>query len=774
MLDQLKIDKFITGGYSVFLVDSKKHPLGKWAILRTEPYTTETFPTYLSRANNGKISKVDKDKSTPEKPVYEVQTPWKLGTATGVNGLEVIDVDLKVFNTAKEKKAFWDSLLGLLRETIFDFDEKVVIYKTISEGYHILYRSDNIQGNLKLSIPSHTKEASIETRGTGGYVVLYDTGAVTDKTYHDITKISNEDRNLIISTCKIFDCREQTTVVIPKKTITEYETTGLTSWDDYNNKTQVTDLIGAEFSIISEISDKLIIKRHGATSPHSGYIYKDNGCMYLFSTGTAYPHETQLSPFAVYTYQKHNGDFSASAKELYHKGYGERMKLDPPKPNEPEEVVKINKDDLIFPLDIFPSTYVDYITQCNQTLGAYTDYMGCALIFNMSLLIGNSHKIQVKSGWIEAPSLWLALVGKAGIGKTPSISNITKPLQKIQKKQIKEYIKNREKFDAFELLSKKDKELSEQVKEPVRVQFLVDDTTIEALMDLHSQVPNGVGIYKDELAGWIADMNKYRAGSDLQHWLSSWNNQQISLNRKTAKSALVDSAFMPVMGGIQPAVIEQACTDENKANGFTDRLLISYPDIDIASYTEDEIDESYLEWYENEIVGIYDTIKNMTKYNDEGEIIPFIAHWTKDARVEWIRINREIETIQRSDNENEYMKSMYPKQKSYIPRFALILNVLSAFSDNSGTQALEITKKSILDAEKLSKYFVAMSKKIKVDSSESSKLKKMISTKENGSSFDQFKTVYIKGGKNNITKIAELLSISRQTAYKYKAKIDEL
>lgn len=44
---------------------------------------------------------------------------------------------------------------------------------------------------------------------------------------------------------------------------------------------------------------------------------------------------------------------------------------------------------------------------------------------------------------------------------------------------------------------------------------------------------------------------------------------------------------------------------------------------------------------------------------------------------------------------------MYPKQKSYIPRFALLIHVFDEFFDGGNT--LLISKESILKAEKLSK-----------------------------------------------------------------------
>src|SRR5690606_37324340 len=88
-----------------------------------------------------------------------------VGIITGFEDLEVVDVDLKVLSTTKEKNDFWIEFLEMLRDAIFDFDEKFVIYKTQNEGYHILYKTKRVKGNQKLaSLKGHT-EAIIETRG---------------------------------------------------------------------------------------------------------------------------------------------------------------------------------------------------------------------------------------------------------------------------------------------------------------------------------------------------------------------------------------------------------------------------------------------------------------------------------------------------------------------------------------------------------------------------------------------------------------------------------
>ena len=73
-----------------------------------------------------------------------------------------------------------------------------------------------------------------------------------------------------------------------------------------------TLIIQDEFTVVGNLSKKYVIKRNGASSPHSGYVFKDSGCMFLFSTGTNYPHEKLITPFLAFTYKNFNGNFSAA------------------------------------------------------------------------------------------------------------------------------------------------------------------------------------------------------------------------------------------------------------------------------------------------------------------------------------------------------------------------------------------------------------------------------------------------------------------------------
>lgn len=730
------LKKLAENGFSIIPCKEDKAPLGAWK----KNQTTARTPQEVDQLNS---------------PKY--------GIVTGYNNLEVIDIDLKVFSSLKEQKEFWDEYLGFLKDNIDDFDKKFVIKKTLNKGFHILYRCSEIVGNTKIAKLKGHNEALIESRGIGGMVIAYD-DTLSNINYHQIQDITPEDRFILWTCSRTYNYVDEIPQE-PKKDKQEYLETEITCWDDYNQKTDIFEVIGSDFQIVANHNKKYVIKRHGATSPHSGYVYKEDNRMYLFSTGTIYPHEKQITPFIAYAWKYHNGNFSETAKDLYSKGFGSRLKAKIKELKEsiyiPEQP-QINLNDLVFPIDIFPKDIQTYLIECNLKLDSSIEYMGCSLIWLISVCIGNTIEMEVKKGWIENLSVWISVVGKAGLGKTPSISNVIFPLIKINAKEIKKFIKENEKYEYYSNLSKKEKDEHSEVFKPIKTQFIANDITLEALVDLHQESDNAVGVFKDELAGWLKDMNKYREGSDLEFWLSTWSGKSVNLNRLTRKGSFVEKPFIPVLGGIQPTIFNTFYTDENKDNGFMDRMLLSFPDLAIEKYNENEISEDILKWYKEIVISFYDTLKSIIKRDEEGSIVSLTAKFSDEAKKEWIRIFDEMTDIQNNEEENEYLKSMFPKQKSYIPRFACLIHVFNDFF-NDGGNSLLISKESILKAEKLSKYFVATAKKIKVNSVEVSKLKTTITNNKGKNEKEKVLEIWKVNPNFNQSETAELLGVSRMT-----------
>lgn len=418
-----------------------------------------------------------------------------------------------------------------------------------------------------------------------------------------------------------------------------------------------------------------------------------------------------------------------------------------------ETVTEVLKSD--FPLEIFPESIQSYFKDANETLESNIDYMACSFLWGCSTLIGNSCVLEVKSGWKEYANIWIACVGSAGVGKTPSISMATRPFERLNSDLITSYPRKLKDWED----SKDDPE-----NKPKPEQFIVNDITIEALVALHTYNENAVGMFREELDGWVKNFSRYSNGSDLPFWLTTWSGKSVSMNRKTGNSFL-PKPFIPILGGVQPAILESFSTDENKSSGFLDRILLCCPEIKIEFYNSNEMDLTAIQWYDDFVFKMARILKMNTKLNEDNSIVPNIFYLDIDAKYEWKKVYDEITIMQNSDEENEYMKSMLPKQKSYIPRFALILHVVLNIKNNKIPSL--ISKETILNAKKLSDYFIKQAKKVKVAASETLTIKSILSNNKELGLKEKFKIIFDKNEKLNYTKIAEEMNITRTTLYNW-------
>lgn len=744
--DIQRCNRLFDDGFSLITVNSDKIPNIKWKEYQTSAMKKDTFENF-----------------------YQLPNSKGVGIVCGYSNLEVIDVDLKVLSTVQERSDLWNEFLSMVKDNFPDFEQKIVIVKTRTYGYHLLYKCFKNEGNLKLAKLKGMKEAVFETRGIGGYVWIYDQ-FIQLNSYADVQYITEEERSILLTICRMYDYKEPDVIQETKKIESQHFEAEVKIWEDFNSKNKVIDLVSSEFIITKRLSDKTVIKRNGATSPHSGYIFHDKDFLYLWSTGTQYPHQKALTAFDIYSIQKNGGDFKSTCKDLYHQGYGSRVKPEIKSKVNNEPVKEISTTN--FPIDVYPEFIQRYVCEVSNTLNANIDFLGAGFIWALSLCVGNTVKIEIKKGWVEAATVWIALVGRAGVGKTHTIKSITFPLEKINGREIKRYADQMTKYEQYIGLTAKEKKMVEEIKKPRKTKFIAEDITIEALSELHESNPNAIGILKDELVGWIKDMNKYREGSDLQKYLSCWSNGVLSSDRKTSGSSYVEKAFVPIIGGVQPSILTGVYTPENKDNGFIDRILLCYPEIQVERFNDKEMSEKLINEYDEFLSYLYDNIKTeLLKFDDFGNIKPSVLRLSKEAYPEWVRIFNKYTDMQNSDEENEYIKSVLPKMKSYVARFALLLDILYTYSEHGNITS--VSKKSMLNAERLGDYFILMAKKNKFQSMEHAEMIDTIKYSGKRTAFEQFKVLYAEKPNINKSKIAEQLNVSRQTIINWEKQLSK-
>src|SRR5699024_6128591 len=100
---------------------------------------------------------------------------------------------------------------------------------------------------------------------------------------------------------------------------------------------------------------------------------------------------------------------------------------------ETEETVEKETNTHKFPLEVFPDFYRDLIIELKSTLDFEPDYTGGALLFVISLTLGNKMKLQINNGWLEKANLYITTVGKPGEGKSQPAITMLQPLMEIER-----------------------------------------------------------------------------------------------------------------------------------------------------------------------------------------------------------------------------------------------------------------------------------------------------------------------------------------------------
>jgi Protein of unknown function (DUF3987) len=220
------------------------------------------------------------------------------------------------------------------------------------------------------------------------------------------------------------------------------------------------------------------------------------------------------------------------------------------------------------------------------------DLVGASLLAVAGSAIGQSVNLRLTSTWAEAPQLYVALVGLAGVKKSPPLKWLVKPLSDVDQDMQDVYRR--------ELAAWDEREPEERGPKPICRRAVVQDVTTESLAVIHAENPRGILAYRDELTAWVRSFNQYKGkGADRQFWLSNASGSPLQVDRKGGREALaVRNPLINVCGGLTPDNLGALAQDDMDGrkdhqadDGFIDRLVFAYPDEFPAQvWTEKELD----------------------------------------------------------------------------------------------------------------------------------------------------------------------------------------
>jgi hypothetical protein len=336
-----------------------------------------------------------------------------------------------------------------------------------------------------------------------------------------------------------------------------------------------------------------------------------------------------------------------------------------------------------FPVDALPEGCRRFVIEGAKAIGVSEDYLGLPVLAVLAQGVGASRTVRIKRSWRETSTLFLALVSKPGTKKTPAARPALQPVWDRDFELGREYAEKKEEFDreekeheiALKQARRNEETPPPEPKKPVREQCVLDDVTVEALVEVISQNPRGVLVARDELTGWIKAMDQYKGGkgSDKQHWLSLWSSSSIKVNRKGGGGEVTSVKYPSVSlyGSIQPAMLREL--GNTAEEGLIERFLFAYPEHRRSRFTYDEISVEAEREYESLIEKLYRY--RMHEDVDSEVMTPLPVPMSPDARKLFAYYSDELTAEAEEPGFPHRLRGAFSKLEAYLARIALILSL---------------------------------------------------------------------------------------------------
>lgn len=346
------------------------------------------------------------------------------------------------------------------------------------------------------------------------------------------------------------------------------------------------------------------------------------------------------------------------------------------------DVTEEKEEGLNIPVHVFPEDIQRVITTLTNDAGLPKEYITSAILFAISVVIGNRYEIDTKYNGVQPAILYIALFGTAGSGKSPVIKYILNPIYNHESIKYEAFTTE---LAAYQQAAKEARANNTDFEETEPVfthQYLTTDTTPEAWTATLSKVKHGFGIVADELEGLLNVKNSY-SGSIESQLLSYYNGDPISLNRKKEGHVRIDKPCTSIITGTQLSKVKDTLSNGRDKSGLIDRFICAICENHKKKYrSEQGVNKEVLHSWEN--------IINRLLHTHEEHTEPTIISYTQEAAklmYEWDCENINKQNAESSDT----VISIYAKLVTNVHRLALCLQLLRyACQETSSNLSVEV------------------------------------------------------------------------------------
>jgi hypothetical protein len=257
---------------------------------------------------------------------------------------------------------------------------------------------------------------------------------------------------------------------------------------------------------------------------------------------------------------------------------------------------------------LLPDSMRAWVVDIADRAQAPLDFPAAGAITVLSSIIGRRLGIRPKryDDWVVVPNLWGLVIGPPGLLKTPMLREILKPLMRLVAQAREENKTARLEYELQEAAFQAERralttrashskdsidrdELIARLRDlradpPSERRYIVNDSTVEKLGEILNQNPHGVLLFRDELAGFLATMERSGHENDRAFYLEAWNGTGGYTYDRIARGTLhIDAACVSILGAITPGPLSAYLREAfggSHDDGLIQRFQLSvYPDL---------------------------------------------------------------------------------------------------------------------------------------------------------------------------------------------------
>lgn len=493
----------------------------------------------------------------------------------------MIDFDLK--NT--EDKGLFNDWLQMVNAELPEVMRKLCIESTRNGGYHVYMMASGISRKTMLArsasgaevIAYYTNSVLSFCSPTPGYSIVHGDMA-------ELEQLTANELEAITAICAHFDQYKEATP--QAKIIITYPEQYLQTCKDFDDLItddaweQMLNSLG-----LYEVKDyrykrtdkHLAYLRKGSTAKFSAKVYWKSRKLLLFTTSIpGYPtHEDYtrdrpgewiLTPTKI-LYYTNCGDWQQTIEQI--QMMADSMGIEVAQPQQ-----RAATD---YPLHAFPKYLQDSIREVSHHRSIPEHFVATSCLWGASALAGNAYVNELLPN--SENILFVILVAPVSVGKTPSIkATVFDPLKKAMWHDDQEYKQLLKGWEDRRMNAANKKKAFTEPR-PRRYLPLVMDGTTEAFVSIHTDQPNGIGVFYDE-AETIFNAGNYKAINDsVTFYTTAFNGGPLNITRADReKERVIPDVNINLMAGTQPDRLSNIFSADKIAAGFPARFLMVYSD----------------------------------------------------------------------------------------------------------------------------------------------------------------------------------------------------